>query len=159
MKNRIYLYWAHIIRNSINFFYINYMINAYYIVFMSFKMQYLTRLLWYVCFELKKKIIIFVDWSFILFVYKFFMNLIEMKHVIIIISQKFSERNELINFFNDKNNDTMTLLTSQQTSNFSFNFQFVCRFMIIIKNFAFVNDVFQTLNRIFRIKQFFIQKI
>ena len=70
------------------------------------------------------------------------MNLIEMKHMIIMISQKFSKRNELINFFNHKNNDIMTLLTSQRSLNFSFNLQFICRFMIVIKNFAFVNDVF-----------------
>ena len=69
------------------------------------------------------------------------MNLIEMKYVIIIINQKFNERNELINFFNYKNNDIMTLLTLQRTLNFSFNLQFICRFMILMKNFAFVNDV------------------
>ena len=69
------------------------------------------------------------------------MNLIEMKHVIIMINQKLSEKNELINFFNHKNNNNMTLLTSQRTLNFSFNLQLICRFIIIMKNFIFVNDV------------------
>ena len=86
LKNRIYLYWAHITRNSIDLSHIDCMINAYYIVFMLFKMQYLTWLLRYICFEWKEKIIIFVDWSFTLFMYKLFMNLIEIKHVIIMIN-------------------------------------------------------------------------
>ena len=69
------------------------------------------------------------------------MNVIEMKHMIIIINQKFNERNKLIDVFNDKNLDTMTFLTSQRTLNFSFNFHFICRFIMILKNFAFVHDV------------------
>ena len=55
LRERTYLYWAHTTRNPTDLPHIDCMTNAYYIALMSPKMQYLARLLRYVCFELKEK--------------------------------------------------------------------------------------------------------
>ena len=139
-----------------NFSHVNCLTNAFYMCMLFFKIQYFVHLFRWIVFKLKERIIIFVDWSSIFFIYKLFLQIVKIKHIVIMINQKFNERNALINQFNDKTNDFKTLLTFQRIFNSFFNFQTTCRFMIIFENFSFFNNIFQCDDRMFWIEQLFV---
>ena len=159
LKEQMFQYWAHTARDMADLPHVDCLTNAFYMCMLSPKMQYLARLLRWVVFELKERIIIFVDWPSTLFVYKLFLQIVGVKHVAIMANQKPSERDALINQFNDKTNDLGALLASQRTSSSSLNLQAACRFMVILEGFSSPNNIFQCGGRMFRIGQLLAQKI
>lgn len=130
-----------------------------YISMLFFKLFWLVALCHQICKMKKKKILIFVEWSMMLWNTSVFLMNIKFRVIDIWSVHIIIKHQEACDMFNDKNELVNILLTFLQTTITSMNLQKNCANIIFINVFININTVFQAIERIYCIDQTQSQRI
>ena len=137
-----------------SFSYRNRIIMTLYINNTFSKFQWLTETLHDLCIVRNEKIIIFLNWSIILWNVVMYVVNLNINIIDIRFQHSQIERKIAVNRFNSKKDFVRILIIFIKITSTSVNLQFDCHHVIFLNIFFNVNTVLQIIDRIYRLSQF-----
>jgi hypothetical protein len=130
---------------------------SWYIGYDSAKLQYLAGIVKEVCFGKKRKLLIFIDWPFNLWlVYMFLQGVLGIECLTIQADHTNTERGEIEDMFNDPHHPAKVLIASIRTTGTALNLQDQCSDVVLLDLPPNENLKIQCLGRLYRVGQAFL---
>ena len=128
----------------------------YYIVYKSFKLRYLARILHNIMIEKKQKLLIFIKKLMSLWQTEVFLDNLDMNVKVICSQMNQKMRAIIINWFNNFNNRYQIFLTTFFCAASELNLYKMCYNVVIMKILFNINTFFQVINCVHWLEQLFL---